>query len=71
MAGTIVDQLFPNNKVFGLVASSALRVPLLRQFMAWTGGRPATSKNMKRLLDKYVYCVLCGMFERRKAWWWW
>lgn len=54
VAGTCVDMLFPSMKVYGVMASSLLRVPVYRHVMSWFGGRPATKKNFKRLLELYV-----------------
>jgi 2-acylglycerol O-acyltransferase 2 len=50
LSATIVQKMLAKLRVEGAIASVLFRIPFLRQICHWFGARPATHKNMNKVL---------------------
>eukprot|EP01127_Copromyxa_protea_P022546 TRINITY_DN8135_c0_g1_i3.p1 TRINITY_DN8135_c0_g1~~TRINITY_DN8135_c0_g1_i3.p1 ORF type:complete len:315 (-),score=55.70 TRINITY_DN8135_c0_g1_i3:25-969(-) len=60
LSATIVQKIFPGLRVEGATASVLFRIPILRQLSLWFGSRPATTKNIHKLIDQGSVGLLPG-----------
>jgi hypothetical protein len=60
VAGTLVNIMFPDFKIFSLAANSVFTIPGWRHFSTWMGSVPATSANFRKLLSKGSVAVIVG-----------
>eukprot|EP00201_Polytomella_parva_P021181 CAMPEP_0175042594 /NCGR_PEP_ID=MMETSP0052_2-20121109/2667_1 /TAXON_ID=51329 ORGANISM="Polytomella parva, Strain SAG 63-3" /NCGR_SAMPLE_ID=MMETSP0052_2 /ASSEMBLY_ACC=CAM_ASM_000194 /LENGTH=212 /DNA_ID=CAMNT_0016305457 /DNA_START=382 /DNA_END=1020 /DNA_ORIENTATION=+ len=60
VAGTLMQSLFPQMKIYSVAASSVFYVPFWRHFMSWIGSLPATASNFRRLLKRGSVAVVVG-----------
>ena len=65
LSASLIETMFPGKMICGLGADIIFYFPLMRQVMAWIGTRPASKKNIQKILESgsHVAIVPGGIAE--------